>query len=274
MDTQFETARFASDVPAAYEHLRVACANGVLTVCIDRPGARNALSEAVLRELGRAFDAKNAPADLKAAVLTGTGGDAFASGGDLKELHAVRSAEQAASVFERATTALDAIRNCPVPVIAALNGVALGGGAELALACDFRIASPQASIGYIQPRLNITSGFGGGADLMRALGPSRGLLHALQATALDARAAQEAGLVDAVAQDGEPLADCVQRFLEPVLRLTPDVIRAFKAMAVAERRGVPLEQRRALEKQWFLATWTHEDHWAAVERMTAARAQK
>jgi len=255
----------------AYEHLRVACANGVLTVCIDRPGARNALSQAVLRELGRAFDTNNVPADLKAAVLTGTGADAFASGGDLKELHAVRSAEQTAAVFELATTALDAIRDFPVPVIAALSGVALGGGAELALACDFRLAAPHASIGYIQPRLNITSGFGGGADLMRVLGPSRGLLHALRATALDARAARDAGLVDEVAQDGEPLSACVERFLEPVLRLTPDVIRAFKAMAMAERRGVPIEQRRELERQWFLATWTHEDHWAAVERMTVAK---
>lgn len=258
----------------AYEHLRVACANGVLTVCIDRPGARNALSRAVLRELGRAFGAEQAPPDLKAAVLTGTGVDAFASGGDLKELHVVRSAEQAASVFELATTALDAIRDFPVPVIAALNGVALGGGAELALACDFRIAVPHASIGYIQPRLNITSGFGGGADLMRVLGPSRGLLHALRARPLDAHAAQAAGLVDEVAQDGEPLSACVERFLEPVLRLTPNVIRAFKAMAMAERRGASLEQRRALEKQWFLATWTHEDHWSAVEKMVAAKASR
>ncbi len=257
-----------------FEFLRVDCADHVLTVCIDRPRARNALSLAVLRELARAFDPTALPTDLKAAVLTGAGHQAFASGGDLKELQLVRSEAQVVAVFGLATAALDRIRDCPVPVIAALNGVALGGGAELALACDFRIAAAHATLGYIQPTLNITTGFGGGADLMRVLGPSRGLLHALRATALDARAAQAAGLVDAVADDAETLSASVERFLGPVLRLTPEVIRAFKAMALAERRGAPLEQRRALEKQWFLATWTHENHWEAVERLTASKVRK
>lgn len=253
-----------------FELLQADCTNGVLTVRIDRPAARNALSFAVLSELARAFDATQLPADLKAAVLTGVGADAFASGGDLKELDRVRSEEQVMEVFGRATAELDCIRDCPVPVIAALNGVALGGGAELALACDFRIAAPHATIGYIQPTLNITAGFGGGADLMRVLGPSRGLLHALRAKALHAHAAQRAGLVDEVAEDGEPLSGCVERFLEPILRLTPNVIRAFKAMAIAERRGAPMAQRRALEKRWFQATWLHDDHWDAVARQTTS----
>ena len=258
----------------AFELLQADCANGVLTVCIDRPAVRNALSLAVLRELARAFDATKLPADLKVAVLTGAGTDAFASGGDLKELNLVRTKAQVASVFGQATAAIDGIRDCPVPVVAALNGVALGGGAELALACDFRVAAPHATIGYIQPSLNITSGFGGGADLMRVLGPSRGLLHALRARPVDARSALAAGLVDEVAEPGETLANCVERFIEPMLRLTPNVIRAFKAMAIAERRGAPMEQRRALEKQWFLTTWTHDDHWEAVERLASMKVRK
>ena len=257
-----------------FKLLQVDCASGVLTLCIDRPAARNALSLAVLRELARAFDATKLPADLKVAVLTGTGTDAFASGGDLKELNLVRTEEHVESVFGQATAAIDRIRQCPVPVVAALNGVALGGGAELALACDFRIAAPHATIGYIQPSLNITSGFGGGADLMRTLGASKGLLHALRAMPLDACAAREAGLVDEVAEPGETLASCVERFLKPILRLTPNVIRAFKAMAIAERRGAPMDERRALEKQWFLETWTHDDHWEAVDRLASTKVRK
>ena len=257
-----------------FELLHVDCTNGVLTVRINRPAARNALSLAVLSELARAFDATTLPADLKVAILTGTGSDAFASGGDLKELNLVRTEQQVAAVFGQATAAIDGIRDCPVPVVAALNGVALGGGAELALACDFRIAAPHATIGYIQPSLNITSGFGGGADLMRVLGPSRGLLHALRARPVDARTALATGLVDEVAEPAETLASCVERFLEPILRLTPNVIRAFKAMAIAERRGAPMDERRALEKQWFLETWTHDDHWEAVDRLASTKVRQ
>lgn len=257
-----------------YDNLLVETRDAVLWLRINRPQARNALSKATLAELGRACAAVASQPALKAVVVTGEGQDAFASGGDLKEFDAVRTQEQVSGLFDLASGALDQIRRCSIPVVACLNGVALGGGAELALACDFRVAARHAAIGYIHARLNISSGFGGGADLMRLLGPSRGLRHALIAEPLNSTAAYALGLIDEVADEGEAAERCVARFLSPFLRQTPLVIRAYKAMAIAERLGEPMPERRAAERDWFCRTWTHDDHWLAVDKLTRRLREK
>ena len=228
---------------AQLEHLVVEQAEDLLRVRINRPDKRNALSRAVLSELGAAFSRHAGDTSLKAAVLTGAGAKAFAAGGDLREFAALRSEQDAAELFSDAHRALEQVRRFPVPVIAALNGLAVGGGAELALACDFRVAAAHATLGFVHGRLNISTGFGGGADLMRLLGASRGLLCALRAEVLSAADARSAGLVDEVAREGESLEQCVMRFLEPIRRQVPQVIRSYKAMALAERQGMDAEQR-------------------------------
>lgn len=249
----------------AHENLSVERRDAVLWVCIDRQKSRNALSRRTLAELGQAFEAHADDPGLKAAVIRGAGDQAFAAGGDLKELVGVRTAEGAGEVFDLACAALDHVRRFPVPVVAALNGVALGGGAELAVACDFRVAAAHARIGFIQGRLNISTGFGGGTDLMRLLGPARGLATVLNAEDLDAHQAHALGLVDEIAQPGETLEQCIDRFLRPVLRQAPQAIRAFKALALASRLGLPEPERRRIERDWFVDTWVRPEHWQAVE---------
>jgi enoyl-CoA hydratase len=257
-----------------YENLIVEIRDQVLWVRINRPQVRNALNQATLGELGRVCVEYAAEPELKAAVLIGEGNESFAAGGDLKEFSAVRSAQQTAQLFDLASGALDEIRRFPIPVVAAVNGWALGGGAELALACDFRVAAAHASIGYIHGRLNITCGFGGGADLIRLLGSSPAMLHGLTARPLRAPEAQRAGLFDAVAEEGEALEHCIARFLEPLLRQQPQVIRAYKAIVSAARQGLPEAERRALEKEWFVRTWTHADHWSAVDAAMAKQSTR
>lgn len=239
--------------------LSIARDRDVLRVRLERPEKRNALSRALLAQLGAAFAAHAADPSLKAAVVTGAGERAFAAGGDLRELAAVRSESGARALFSEARAALDAIRRFPLPVVAALNGVALGGGAELALACDWRVAAAHAQIGFVQARLNISTGFGGGADLMRLLGPSRGLLTALRAEVLDARAALAARLVDEVAGADESLEACLERFLAPLRERPPQLIRAYKATAISPE----------CEMEGFVRTWTHPDHWAAADKALA-----
>lgn len=241
----------------------------VLRVTIDRPEKRNALSRAVLAELQEVFTAHAADEGLCLAVLRGAGDASFAAGGDLRDLSAVRTEADAARMAEEAKAALHAVRSFPVPVIAALNGDALGGGAELALACDLRVAAAHARIGFVQGRLNISTAWGGGVDLLRLVGTARGLRLLGRGEVLDARAARDAGLVDAVAALGEGLEAALQEFVAPFLVQTPRVLRAFKALAAAVRRGDGREALDALETRLFAATWAHEDHWAAAETLLA-----
>jgi enoyl-CoA hydratase len=159
------------------------------------------------------------------------------------------------------------VRRFPVPVIAALNGLAVGGGAELAMACDFRLAAANASIGYIHGRLGISSGFGGGTDLIAFLGTSRALLHMLRTENLAPAQARDLGIVNEIASEGESLEDCVRRFAAPILRLPVQVIRSYKAVAIAAREGRPREELLRLEREGFAATWVHPDHWSAADRL-------
>lgn len=239
----------------------------VLWVRINRAERRNALSRAVLAELGEIFAGRAGEQTLKAAVLTGEGDKAFAAGGDLREFAGIRSEEEAAALFRTAHRALDQVRRFPVPVVAALNGLAVGGGAELALACDFRVAVPHASIGFIHGRLDISTGFGGGTDLMDLIGASRALLCALRADVLSAREARALGLIDEVADEGESLEQCVSRFLAPIRKQAPQVIRAYKSMAIAAHTNRPRDERVETELEGFVSTWCNADHWAAAERV-------
>lgn len=241
----------------------VASDDGLVTVQINRPQQRNALSLETLASLRGVFVACHGEPNLKCVVLTGAGDRSFAAGGDLKELLNYRTAVQAEHVARVGRDALDAIRDCPVPVYAAINGHALGGGAELALACDFRIAKADATLGFLQGKLSITTAWGGGADLLRLVGASRGLELLLTSRALDMPEALRCGLVDQLVADGEDLMGAVRAHAERFLAKPPHVIQAFARMAHAARSA----QRAAeqpLELQNFVDTWTHDAHWTAA----------
>lgn len=246
-------------------------ADGVLQATINRPDKRNALSRALLAELRRVFlDFVDADG-LRLAVLRGAGEKNFAAGGDLHDLSAVRTREDTQRMANDAHDALDAIRAFPVPVVAALNGDALGGGAELAVACDFRVAASHAHVGFIQGRLNIATAWGGGADLMRLVGPAKALRLLAASERLDAAAASYLGLVDSVGAPGEPLQAVVDRFVAPFLQQAPQVLRAFKALAAAFRRGRPGDELREIEIRQLVETWVHRDHWQAADAILKAR---
>lgn len=241
-----------------------------LQVTINRPERRNALSLELLDRLGDAFTRFAADPALKCAVLTATGDRCFAAGGDLKELDAVRSEAETLAMSRRARTALDAVRRFPVPVLAALNGHALGGGAELAMACDLRVATAQAELGFLQAQLNVTTAWGGGIDLLALVGPARGLALLLEARRIPAAEARELGLLQRVCGPQQSLADCTEQALEPLLQRPVQVLRAYKALALEAR--LALHERLATrEERGFTATWTHADHWAAAAGALAPR---
>jgi enoyl-CoA hydratase len=242
-----------------------------LQVTINRPERRNALSLDLLDRLGEAFLHFATDASLKCAVLTATGDRCFAAGGDLKELDAVRSETDTLAMSRRARAALEAVRRFPVPVIAALNGHALGGGAELAMACDLRLATGQAEIGFLQGQLNVTTAWGGGIDLLALLGPARGLALLLEARRIPAAEALQLGLLQRVCGPHEALADCTDQLLGPLLQRPVQVLRACKALALEVRLALH-ERLAAVEERGFTGTWIHADHWAAAEQALAPRA--
>jgi enoyl-CoA hydratase len=252
----------------------VAATDGVLRVTIDRADKRNALSRALLGELRGVFEGRAGDGSLRLAVLTAVGDRNFAAGGDLRDLASVRTEAEAVAMATEARAALDAVRGFPVPVVAALNGVALGGGAELAVACDLRIAAAHAGIGFVQGQLNISTAWGGGIDLMRLIGPARALAVLARGEVISAAPAQALGLVDAVAEADEPFEAFVARFVAPLARQAPQVMRAFKAQAIAERLGRPRAEREQTEARLFSLTWVHDDHWNAVDRLFEDRATK
>jgi enoyl-CoA hydratase len=250
----------------AYQFCRVSARDGVLTVMIDREAKRNALSLAVLAELKEAFSSHSADATLKFAILTAAGDKCFAAGGDLHELMNVKGAEAAAAMARQAKDALAKIRTFPVPVIAALNGDALGGGAELAVSCDLRVAAAHARIGFIQGRLAIPTAWGGGADLMRLVGAGRALQLLSRSEIVGAPQALAYGLFNDAASEAETLSDVLERFTAPMRQQAPQVMRAFKALQLQDSAHWR-QELDTIETVRFGEAWAHPDHDAAVARV-------
>jgi enoyl-CoA hydratase len=253
------------------DHLVVESTANVLRVSINRPEKRNALSRAVLEEITRVFDAHADDPDLRLALLSAAGDKSFAAGGDLRDLATVRSESETLEMVGVARGALAAVQRFPVPVIAGLNGDALGGGAELAVACDFIVAAEHSRIGFIQGRLNIATAWGGGARLLGRVGPARALRLLTRSELLSPAQALAIGLIDQVAAAGESLDDALEAFYRPMLGQVPQVLRAFKALAQAGHAGADAQALERLETSRFIATWLHDDHWAAADRALQAR---
>lgn len=242
----------------------VNCADDVLRVTINRPEKRNALSLAMLDELGTIFR-EHSNTDVKCAVLTGAGDRCFAAGGDLQELNSIRTEEQTRSMSERGHNALDAIRYFPVPVIGALNGLALGGGAELAMACDIRIAASTAELGLIQSQLNVTTAWGGGIDLINAIGNSAALALLCSGKRLKVEDALRLCLLEAVAAEGSDFEEFVDDYLQGLTSKGLNVLRSYKATAAARRKRLQ-EELTDTARDGFIAAWIHDDHWEAAAK--------
>lgn len=241
-------------------------APGAVWITINRAHKHNALARTVLAQLREAVTAAGQQAATRFVVVTGAGERYFAAGGDLVDLASVRDEPAVLDMIAQAGAALEAIRSCPVPVIAYLNGDAIGGGGELAVACDMRLQGVRARIGFIQAKLAITSAWGGGPDLFRLVGPARATRMMSRCEMVDAPTAMAWGLAEAVISDG-PQGDDMAAFLKPLLACPPQVLRGIKAQAIASRQGLHWQAHRAVEQQHLVRTWLHDDHWAASEQL-------
>jgi len=242
--------------------------DGIAVITIDRPEARNAIGFATADELDAALDKAHA-AQPAVLVITGGGERAFVSGGDLKELAAVRTHEQAVAMAQRVRRILDKVAVFRVPVIAALNGHALGGGAETAIAADIRIAADDIKIGFNQVSLGIMPAWGGAERLAQVIGRGRAITAIATGEIYDAPTAQRLGLIDTVV----PRAEFEQTWRALAARLAalaPDATASIKAVVDAAYPSTRTDlEAGAVDR--FAALWVADAHWDAVEAMQARR---
>lgn len=226
---------------------------------IDRPEARNALDHATLDELTSAVRRAAGDRDLRAAVLTGAG-DAFVSGGDLRELRDRYRPEDAERLSDAGHDLTAALGELPFPVIAAVSGPAIGGGAELALACDMRVGDARARLSFKQVRMGVTTAWGAVPRLVATVGAGAAARLLFGAREVDAREAHALGLIDEVSDDARATA---LAWASEVALGSPEAIAAMKQLfreTLATARDV-----RVLERRLFVQTWTAPDHRDAMD---------
>lgn len=240
----------------AYENLIVEVDGAIAVVTVNRPKVLNALSTATLSDLDRAFDALAADDTVRAVILTGAGEKAFVAGADIGELAAL-TPEGARAHAARGQAVFDRIERLGKPVIAAVNGFALGGGCELAMACTVRLASGTAKFGQPEINLGVIPGFGGSQRLPRLVGRGRAQELLLTGAMTDADEARRIGLVNHVypaatlMEEARKLAETLASKAPVAVRLTLD--------AVARGLDMPLAEAHALEAALFGEVFATED---------------
>lgn len=252
--------------------LRVERAGAVATVTIERPEVKNALDPETIRELGAALTTLEDDEELLAVVLTGAGDEVFVAGGDLKALQKVEGAEagrRMARLTQRVFARLEALE---VPVIAAINGATLGGGTEIAAACDIRIAAETASFGFKQIHMGIMPAWGLTSRLLRMVGRSTALELLLTGRTLTAREAEAIGFVDHVVPAGQ--AKKAARELAQAIASNPPLSVRLIKQAVQGAREAPSEAAGALEAALFGLAWGSADHDEAVRAFFDKRAPR
>jgi enoyl-CoA hydratase len=246
-----------------FEFVTIERAGATATVTINRPDKLNALNARVVAELTRAFQDLAAAEDpVRAAILTGAGNKAFVAGADIAEMATMSTME--ARRFADAGHALGALlESLPFPVIAAVNGFALGGGCELALACDFIYAADTAKLGQPEVNLGIIPGFGGTQRLMRRVGAGHARELIYTGDMISAERALAIGLVNAVFPAGELLLKARDAALKIASR-GPLAVGACKRVML---RGEALDLPAAceLETQAFAALFGSEDQRAGMK---------
>jgi enoyl-CoA hydratase len=242
--------------------------NGVALITLNRPKALNALNQELCRELGDAITAIEKDTSVRATVITGNE-KAFAAGADIKEMSTLSFMDvYKVGLF----SALDVIPRARKPIIAAVNGYALGGGCELAMMCDFIIAGDKAKFGQPEIKLGTIPGIGGSQRLTRAIGKSRSMEMTLTGDMITAQEAQQAGLVSRVVPQDELVKNALETaskiasYSSPIVQLAKEAVN--KAFETTLTEGLNLEKRI------FQSTFATNDQKEGMAAFTEKRSPK
>ncbi|WP_158735463.1 enoyl-CoA hydratase/isomerase family protein [Alteribacillus sp. YIM 98480] len=231
---------------------------------LNRPEKRNAIDYEVIEQLHLILDEVKEKQEDKCLVITGTGEDAFCSGGDLSVFHELYTKEDAYQMLHQMSRVLFKLYALNIPTVALLNGLAIGGGAELATACDFRLAAPQSKIGFVQGKLAITTGWGGASMLMERLRPEEAFEMLLSCQMYSAQQAKELGFVQQVLGNSDVKTEAEKHF--SAWRNVPlQVLKAYKQRKLDRTNLSSLKGRIQKEVEECSVLWETDIHHQAVE---------
>lgn len=238
-----------------FQNLKYEVKNNIATITVNRPKALNALSEEVLDELFEAFTTADKDPAVKAVILTGEG-RAFVAGADISQM-VVLSGIDGQTLMKKGALVMNYIEEISKPVIGAINGFALGGGCELAMACDIRIASVNAKFGQPEVNLGIIPGFGGTQRLPRLVGKGMGKYLMMTAEIIGAEEALRIGLVEKVVSAEDLISTC-EAIANTIMAKAPIAIKTLK---IAVNQGIMLDVKTgiALEGEACTAPFCSED---------------
>jgi len=228
-----------------YQTLLTSLDNNILTITINRPDKLNALNKTVFNELNDVMDEINNNVAIKSVIITGAGPKAFVAGADISEFSGLNKAE-AMSMAKRGQDTFTRFENSKKPIVAAINGFALGGGCELAMACHFRLASDNAKFGQPEVNLGLIPGYGGTQRLVQLIGKGKAMELLMTAGMIDANEAKALGLVNYVTT-ADTLLDQTKKLLDTINSKAPlaiaGCIKTANAVFDESTNGYDLEIR-------------------------------
>ncbi len=236
---------------------------GLALLQVERPEARNALNWAAQEAFAQAVTAVAHAPHARVLIITGSGDKAFVAGGDLKELADHPEPEAGLRLNQVMSQALAQLTELPIPVIAAVNGDAFGGGCEILTACDLRLAAPHARFSFAQVKVGLTSGWGGTARLVRLIGQSAAMELLLTGRLIDATEATRLGLIHRLAPAGQQVLDVARAWATELMALPRHALANTKSLVRTASHFSPAETYAA-ETRLFTQLWASPDHLEAL----------
>jgi enoyl-CoA hydratase len=240
---------------------------GILQFIINRPQKRNAINYEIMDGLEKALKECEKNPSIKALVITGSGEEAFCSGGDLSKFHRLKTEEESYEMLSRMGSIIIRLAFLPKPTFAFINGTAIGGGCEIAAACDLRIAKKGVRMGFVQGNLAITTGWGGGTLLHKRISSSRAITLLMTASLNFSESLFEVGFIDELVEKNTEITDLP--IIKAISTKTTGVLQAYKRQLLKDWDRKKIEENIESEIRECSRLWAKDEHHEAVDRFLA-----
>jgi enoyl-CoA hydratase/carnithine racemase len=237
--------------------------NNIGWITLNRPNVRNAINYEVMEKLKDLLNKARTDDDVKVLVITGSGAKAFCSGGDLSAFHSLKTEDEAYRMLSKMGIVLDELFFFSKPTVALLNGSAVGGGCEIAAACDIRLARAEAKVGFIQGQLGITTGWGGGSYLLERIGQNEAMDLLYSSTPVTAKQGMDHGFIQYVIK-GDVIKEA-ERYLNRYTVPPLGVVKSYKALQLQryDRKKIKESVQKEIARCSLL--WATDEHHKRVE---------